>query len=104
MRGKRNPILVEAIMLAKKANNLELAKRLSRSTRKQLSVNLGELNEIKEDKIVVVGRVLGGGDIKKKITIYALGFSEQAKQKLKKAGCETKTIKQAIGEKGVKIL
>jgi len=104
MKKKRNPILVDTIMQAKKANNLELAKRLSMSTRKQISVNLGELNQIKEDKIVVVGRVLGGGEIKRKMTIYALGFSNQAKEKLKKSGCEIKTIKQAIGEKGVKIL
>jgi len=104
MRRKRNPILVEAIMLAKKANNLELARKLSTSTRKQIQINLTQLNELKEDKIIIIGRVLGGGDIKKKMSIYALGFSEQAKEKLKKAGCEMKTIKQAIGEKGVKIL
>jgi len=96
MRKKRNPILVETIMLAKKSNNLELAKKLSTSTRKQTQINLTELNELKEDKIIVIGRVLGGGDIKKKMSIYALGFSSQAKEKLAKAGCEIKTIHEEI--------
>jgi len=96
MKKKQNPILVETILLAKKGNNLELARRLSSSTRKQLSVNLGELNDLKEDKIIIVGRVLGGGDNKKKMQIAALGFSEQAREKLKKAGCEIKTINEEI--------
>jgi ribosomal protein L18E len=58
--------------------------------------------------VIVVGRVLGLGDIKKKISISALGFSTQAKEKLKKAGCETKKIKEEIEKNpklgGVKIL
>ena len=108
MRKKRNPILVEAIMLAKKNNQLELARKLSSSTRKQMQVNLAELNELKEDKIIIVGKVLGGGDIKKKMSIYALGFSSQAREKLKKAGCEIKTIHEEIKKNpkltGIKIL
>ena len=51
MNKKQNPILVETIMIAKKNNNLPLARRLSMSTRKQIAVNVGELNEIKEDKL-----------------------------------------------------
>ncbi len=108
MKRKRNPELVKTIFLAKKNNLLELAQKLSGPTRKQSSVNLNQLNEIKEEKIIVVGRVLGGGEIKRKISISALGFSEQAKEKLKKTGCEIKTIKQEIEKNpklsGVKIL
>jgi large subunit ribosomal protein L18e len=96
MKNKRNPILTESIFIAKKHNNLELAKKLSYPTRKQLSVNLNELNNIKEDKIIIVGKILGGGDIKKKMTIAALGYSTQAREKLAKAGCETKTIHEEI--------
>lgn len=101
MQRKRNPELVETILLAKKNNLLELAKRLSGPTRQQSSVNLNELSELKEDKIIVAGRVLGSGEIKKKISVAALGFSTQAKEKLKKAGCEIKTIKQALLEKSL---
>jgi large subunit ribosomal protein L18e len=108
MNKKGNPALVEAIMIAKKNNQIELAKKLSAPTRKQLSVNVGELNELKEDKVIIVGKVLGGGDLKKKMSIYALGFSGQAMEKLKKAGCEFKTIYEEIKKNpkltGVKIL
>lgn len=108
MRRKRNPLLAETILLAKKSGQLKLAHKLSGPTKKQLSVNIGELNELKEDKVIVVGRVLGSGDIKRKMSIAALGFSTQAKEKLKKEGCEALTIKHEIEKNpkltGVKII
>jgi len=58
--------------------------------------------------VLIVGKVLGQGEIKNKKTVIAIGFSEQAKEKLKKAGCEIKTIKQELEKdkelKGLKIL
>lgn len=96
MNKKTNPELVKTIYLAKKNNNLELASILSRSTRQEIKKNLTDLNNTKEKIIMVPGKVLGSGDIKKKITISAFSFSEQAKEKLKKAGCEIKTIKKEI--------
>ncbi len=108
MQRKRNPELVDTIFLAKKNNLLELAKRVSAPTRQQGSVNLDDLNKLKEDRVIVVGKVLGSGEIKKKMSVAALRFSEQAKEKLKKAGCEIKTIKQEIEKNsklaGVKII
>lgn len=105
---KTNPELVKTIMIAKKNNHLKLANKLSGPTRQQLRINVGELNEIKEGSILVPGKILGEGNINKKITISALGFSEQARDKLKKAGCETKTIRHEIESnptlKGVKVL
>lgn len=110
-KKKTNTELVETIFLAKKNNHLKLANKLSGSTRKQLRINVGELNEIgekNENNILVPGKILGEGEIKKKITISALSFSEQARDKLKKAGCEIRTINQEIEHnptlKGVKIL
>ncbi|MBS3078671.1 uL15 family ribosomal protein [Candidatus Pacearchaeota archaeon] len=108
LEKKRNPELREIITLAKAKSLLELGKKLTGPTKKQSSINVGELNEIEEKNIIVVGRVLGQGEIDKKITVAALGFSEQAREKLAKAGCEIRTIKQEIeknpGLKGVKIL
>jgi len=108
MNEKRNPLLAQAIFIAKKNNNLELAKKLSISTKKHTAINLSELSELKEDKVIIIGRVLGGGEIKKKMSVYALGFSLQAKQKLEKAGCEAKTIHEEIKKNpklnGVKII
>lgn len=118
VKRKTNPKLAETIELAKKKNLLYLAKKLSGPTRKQVKINLedldrllekdGDKKDIKEGKFLVVGKVLGKGELNKKIKIAALGFSEQAKEKLEKAGCEMLTIKQAIEKnpklEGVKIL
>jgi len=107
-KRKTNPELVETIEIAKKNNLLDLAKKLSGPTRQQARISLDGLNKLKEDEVIVIGKVLGQGDIKKKISVSALGFSEQAEEKLKKAGCEIKTIKKQIEEnkelKDVKII
>ena len=108
MQRKTNPKLVATIQLAKKNNFLDLAKNLSKPTRQQSKISLEDLNKIKENKVLVIGKVLGQGNIEKKILIAALGFSKQAKEKLKKSGSEIKTFKQMIEEneklKGVKIV
>ena len=107
-KKKRNPELVETINLAKKNNLLDLAKKLSGPTRKQTKISLDGLNKLKDDEVIVVGKVLGQGNIDKKIKVSALSFSEQAKEKLKKADCEINKIKQMIEKnpklEGVKIL
>ncbi len=108
VKRKTNPELVGTIELARKNNLLELGKRLSGPKRFYKKVNLGDLDKLKEEKILVVGKVLGDGEIKKKIKIAALGFSDSAKEKLKKADCKILTIKQAIEKnpklEGVKII
>ena len=100
--------LILSFELAKKNNLLDLAKKLSKPTRQHSKVSLEQLGKVKEDKILIIGKVLGQGKIEKKITIAALSFSEQAKEKLKKAGSEIKTFKQMIEEnkklEGVKII
>jgi len=92
----------------KKNNLINLAKRLSAPTKQQSRINLDELNKQKEKNVIIVGKVLGSGEIKQKMTVSALGFSEQAREKLKKAGCELHSIKQEIERnkklEGVKIL
>ncbi len=105
---KTNPAVIETIKLAKKNNLLNLAKRLSSSRSNYKNINLDELNKIKSDKIIVIGKVLGSGEVNKKISIAALSFSEQAREKLKKAGCEVRTIVEEIRMnsdlKGVEII
>jgi large subunit ribosomal protein L18e len=101
-KRKTNPELVQTILIAKKNNLLELAKSLSGPRRKQISINLDMLEKLKEDRILVAGKILGYGNINKKIMVIALSFSESAAKKLKKANCEFKTIKQEI-EKNPKL-
>jgi len=96
IKRKTNPELVETIELAKKNKHLELAKKLSGPTRLQSKINLEQLDKLDSKKIIVVGSVLGQGEISKRIEIAALRFSEQAKEKLKNAKIEIKTIKQEL--------
>jgi large subunit ribosomal protein L18e len=107
-KRKTKSELVETINLAKKNNLLELGKKLSGPTRLQSKINLNDLNKLKENKVIVVGKVLSKGEIEKKIEIAALGFSESAKEKLEKSGSKTTSIKQFIKDnknlEGVKIL
>ncbi len=106
--NKRNPEIVETIEIAKKKGVLEIARVLSGPKRLYKKVNLSELEGVKSDKVLVLGKVLGQGEINKKMSVVALGFSEQAKEKLKKAGCDVELIKDELKNnpkiEGVEIL
>jgi len=93
---KRNPEIVETIELANKKNLLKLGMEISAPRKIHKSVNLSDLNKINDKEITIVGKVLGKGDINKKIKVVALGFSKQAREKLEKAGCEIKTIREEL--------
>ena len=62
-----------------------IAKELEKSTRRRRAVNLSKIDKVAKDKeiIVVPGKVLGNGELKKDITIAAYEFSESANQKIK---------------------
>lgn len=111
LKRKTNPQLVETIIKAKKNPKwIEVASLLSGSRRKNINVNLNKINNESKagETIVVPGKVLSLGEINKKIKIVALNFSEKAKEKLKKAGCDVLNINQEIDKnknaRGVKIL
>jgi len=111
LRKKKNPELVETIILAKKNKKwLEIASTLSGPTRKQDSVNLDKIEKQSKagDIMVVLGKVLSLGEISKKIRVVALGFSRKAKEKLLKSGCEVRLLKDEIKDnkeaKAVKIV
>jgi large subunit ribosomal protein L18e len=102
MRIKTNTSLAEAIFIAKKKGLIELAAKISAPSRSLASVNLDKLNNLKGNTAIIAGKVLSTGEITKKIKVYALNFSEKAEEKLKKAGCEFKTILEAL-KKGDKL-
>lgn len=110
-KRKTNEQLVKTILAAKKQEKwLEVAHELSKPRRKRIEINLNELNElVKEgEKVIVPGKVLSLGRIDKKISVCALSFSKQAKEKLIKAGCTTNTILNEINKnpnaKGIRII
>jgi large subunit ribosomal protein L18e len=108
LQKKTNSELVKTIILVKKNNHLELAKKLSGPTKKQIKLNLEEIKNLKDKKIMVPGKILGQGEANKNISISALSFSKQAKEKLEKAGCEINLISEEIEKNpklgGVKII
>lgn len=110
-KRKTNPEVAETIFKAKKRKNwLGIAGLLSGPTRKYSGVNLQEIEkESKEgDTIVIPGKVLGKGDVSKKIRVCALSFSAEAEKKLKARKCEIVSIIKEIEvnpeARGIKIL
>jgi len=98
-RRKTNLELVETIKLAR--NNpgwLRIAHVLSGPTRKHVSANLNEIdaNAKAGDTFVIPGKVLGQGELTKKVRICALSFSETALEKMKKTKSEAVTILEEI--------
>jgi ribosomal protein L18E len=105
---KTNPSLVRTIIDAKKNSAwIEVANILTGSRRKRKNFNVSDLEKTKGD-VVICGKVLSQGEIKEKKKVIALSFSEKAKEKLKKAGCEmiliSEEIKKNKDAKGVTIL
>jgi len=110
LERKTHNQLVETILLAKKNSGwLEVASLLAGPRRTRIGVNLEELDKFSDgkNKIVIVGKVLSQGNVSKKIKVVAIGFSELAKEKLLKAGCEVSTIFNEIKSnpdaKGIKV-
>jgi large subunit ribosomal protein L18e len=111
LKKKTNSELVETLIAAKKNNGWqEVAGILSGPRRKRIGINLSDIEEkAKEGELVVVpGKILSMGELKKKVRIVALGFSFGAKEKLLKSKHETSTVLEEIKKnpeaKGVKIL
>ena len=108
---KQNQEIVDTILAAKKHKKWAgIAQKISGSRKRYDSMNLKEIEEkTKEgDTVVVAGKVLGSGEISKKIRICALGFSESAKKKMSKVKAEAVTILEEINKnktaEGVKVL
>lgn len=100
---KRNPQLVALIHdLKKRAQEhqapvwRDVANRLAGPTRRQVAVNLSELQRNLHDRdiAVVPGKVLASGNISKPVTVAAFGFSAGAKAKLEQAGGKALSISE----------
>ena len=110
-KRKSNSGLVETIISAKKCRAwFRVAEILSGPKKNRVEMNLGNINtKTKQDETVLIaGKVLSQGEITKKIKVVALSFSEKAKEKLLKSGCEISSIIEEIKKnpeaKGVKTL
>jgi len=77
---------------------IEVAEKLERSRRNRPEVNLTKLNQIcKENETVIIpGKVLSTGTLKKSLTVAAASFSMSAVEKIQKAGGKAITIRELI--------
>lgn len=108
---KKDNYLVDTIFEAKKSKNWNrVAQLVSGSRRKYVNVNLGRIEkESKDGEILIIpGKVLGNGDLTKKVKICALYFSDSALNKIKQSKNEPVKIVDEIRKnpeaKGVRIL
>jgi|TARA_Y100000310_G_scaffold11280_1_gene11875 large subunit ribosomal protein L18e len=108
LTGPTNPLLEKLIGELKKRSNEQsinlwkrIASDLEKPTRQRRVVNLSKINRYtKEDETIVVpGKVLGSGALNHKLTISAYQFSDQAKDKLEKAGAEIVSLLDISKEK-----
>ena len=111
MRRKTNDELVETTIAAKKQDKwLEVASILSSPRREAIDLNLGQIDLLSKegDTVVIPGKVLSQGDLKKRIKVVAYKFSERAKEKLLKEKIQMSSIIDEIKKnpeaKGVKVL
>lgn len=96
---KTNPELKQTILLLKKQKNpawIQIAKYLSRPRRKAIQVNLDKINKYGKNTVIVPGKILGKGELNKKIIISSFAISSQAKEKIKASGSSYIKISELI--------
>lgn len=110
-RRKSRPGIVETIRIASKNSKWNgIAIGLSGSRKNYVERNLDYIDEKSKegDTIVVIGKVLGTGTLSKKVRICALGFSKEAKEKIKKSKSDAVSILDEIKSnskaEGIKVL
>lgn len=103
--GPTNPILKQLIEDIKDQGYrenipflLDIAKKLETSARKRPEVNLTKLNRVckANETVIVPGKVLSSGTLKKSLTVAAANFSMTAVEKIQKAGGKAITIRELI--------
>ncbi len=104
---KTNPNLVELISeLKKKARENEapiwrdVARRLEAPSGNRAEVNVSRIARYasENETIVIAGKILGAGDIDKKVTIAAYRSSDSAKKKIESAGGRVISLTDLVKE------
>lgn len=83
-----------------------IAEELSRPTRSRRSVNIQKIEKHSKDgeTVIVPGKVLGTGDLTKKVKVAAFRFSDSAKLKIKSPMTIEQLLKENPKGKGVRII
>ena len=106
---KKNPEMLKLVEDLSNREGIwkEVAKRLLKPRRNVAEVNVEKINRFANDgdTILVPGKVLGYGNINKKVDIAAFKFSKEAKNKIKNSGGKCMSIEELVNSnpKGNKI-
>ncbi|MBN2142538.1 50S ribosomal protein L18e [Candidatus Woesearchaeota archaeon] len=102
---QKNQSLMELVQLLKKTaleNDAAVWKRvaldLEKPTKQRRIVNLYKIEKTSKDGelVVVPGKVLGTGDLSRKVSVAAYAFSEDALRKIKAQKGDVLTIREAV--------
>ncbi|MCX8169703.1 MAG: 50S ribosomal protein L18e [Candidatus Methanomethyliaceae archaeon] len=100
-----NPRTRRLIRLLRKASNIyrvkiwrTLSEALCIPSRRRIVINLGKIDKLTKegDCVVIAGKVLGFGNLSKKVDIAALSFSQTAKLKIAQSGGRALTLEELI--------
>ncbi len=103
--GPTNPVLMKLIEDIKEKGYkekipflIDIAKKLEVSRRIKSEVNLTKLERIckENETIIVPGKVLSTGRLKKPLSVAAASFSMSAVEKINKAGGKAMSIRELI--------
>ena len=114
MRQKTNPQLSELTRSLRKASKenrapiwLAISNAINKPRRNMAQVNISRIARLTTDgeTVAVPGKVLGAGTIGHKLTVAALSFSADAKEKIRNAGGMCMTLVELIRKnpKGTKV-
>lgn len=89
--------LVSTLRGKKEKFYLVLARHLEKPKRSKKPVNVTKIGKFayENEAVAVPGKVLGSGEIKKPVKVYALSFSKEAKNKITNAGGQCLALKDA---------
>lgn len=76
---------------------LVLARHLEKPKRNKKPVNVTKIGKFAQEReaVAVPGKVLGSGEIRKPVNVYALSFSESAREKITTAGGTCEPLERA---------
>ncbi|MBM5805380.1 MAG: 50S ribosomal protein L18e [Candidatus Verstraetearchaeota archaeon] len=106
--------IIKLLRRASRSNNADVWRSLSDSlsapSRRSVAINLSKIDKLtkKGDFVAVSGKVLGFGNVSKKVDVAALSFSQTAKAKIAQSGGRAVSLEVLLKlnprGRGVKIL
>lgn len=114
---KTNPRIISLIRALRKKSNetgakiwKDIAERLEAPSKRYAEVNVSKVARYASEgeTVLILGKLLGSGEIDFAVTVAALNFSESARKKISGAGGRCLTIEQLMEENpkgsGVRIM